>query len=78
MPSEANMTTFSTGRPSPRAVAVPAATVRMIAVAPTNAGASQRAQRLIKMLLSPLSRKPPRNLYPGANEGNWAQVDALL
>src|SRR5215212_5724313 len=47
MPSDANITTRSTGRPSRFAVAVPAVTVKVIAAAPTKAGASQRIQRLI-------------------------------
>ena len=47
MPSDANITTRSTGRPSCLAIAVPAVIVSTNAAAPRIAGASQRAQRFM-------------------------------
>src|SRR5215207_6650770 len=61
MPSDENITTRSTGLPSCFAIALPAVTVRTNAVAPRNAGASQRAQRFMSTPL-PGSRTS-MNLY---------------
>src|SRR4029078_11464848 len=58
MPSEANITTRSTGLPACLASAVPEAIVRTIAAAPMSAGASQRARRFMCAPLPGLPGKP--------------------
>src|SRR6476659_7295900 len=72
MPSEANITTRSTGLPSCWAVAVPEATVRTSAAAPRRAGASQRAQRF---MCAPLPGVPGKPTTPfAARECSEVQI----
>jgi hypothetical protein len=67
-----------TTRPRPALSAATDAIVRIRAAAPTKAGASQRAQCLMLMLLSPVLCCASKNLHRAADEGNVVQIHLRL
>src|SRR3954468_1691090 len=72
MPSDANITTLSTGRPSCFAIAVPAVIVSTTAIAPSSAGASQRAHRFI-CCSSPRVQSSTEEPIPRVGARQWGR-----